>query len=179
MSEPSPTQTPSSRFSSTGLPACLQGRFQGPTEFAEVIRQAFAAAAVQGWREIIMSDASFESWPLGERSVAQSFDNWAKTGRTLTVLARNYNEVIRRHARFVTWRRKWAHIVVCRASTAIIEDNFPSAIWSAGWACQRLDLARSTGSAGFDPVRRIAIKERLDECLRRSAPAFPATTLGL
>ena len=175
MAEP----TPQPLISGYSQPACLQGRIQGPNQFAEVIREAFAAAAEQGWREIIISDASFESWPLGERSVAQSLADWAKTGRTLTVLARNYDEVIRRHARFVTWRRTWGHIVICRANPSAVEDSCPSAFWSAGWACQKLDLVRSTGIAGLDPVRRTAIKERLDECLRRSAPAFPATTLGL
>ena len=43
------------------------GRFSGPAEFAEHIRLAFATAAAQGWREIIMADRSFEDWPLGER----------------------------------------------------------------------------------------------------------------
>ena len=173
-----PAQTPPAQ-PNTELPALWDGRFHGPGEFAEVIRQAFKAAAVQGWRDIIMSDATFESWPLGERAVVQPLQDWAKTGRTLTVLARNYDEVSRRHPRFVTWRRTWAHLVVCRANSYVANDDFPSAVWSAGWACQRLDLVRSTGIAGTEPARRIAIKERLNECLRRSAASFPATTLGL
>ena len=51
-------------------PELLQGRFSGPAEFSELIRSAFAAAAAQGWREIIISDRNFEDWPLGERAVA-------------------------------------------------------------------------------------------------------------
>jgi hypothetical protein len=161
------------------LPELPQGRIEGPAEFAAAIRLAFSTAAVQGWREIIMSDANFESWPLGERAVAQTLNDWAKTGRTLTMLARNYDEIMRGHARFVTWRRTWSHIVVCRANTSIAEDDFPSALWSPVWVCQKLDLARSTAVAGAEPARRVAIRERLDECLRRSSPSFPSTTLGL
>ncbi|MDP3309703.1 MAG: hypothetical protein Q8S56_01935, partial [Polaromonas sp.] len=55
-------------------PPLLQGRFAGRSEFAELVRQAFAAAAAQGWREIMLCDATFEDWPLGERVVAQSLN---------------------------------------------------------------------------------------------------------
>lgn len=156
-----------------------QGRIEGPTQFAAVIRLALATAAEQGWREIVISDANFESWPLGERAVAQSLNEWSKTGRTFTMLARNYDEVTRRHARFVTWRRTWAHIVTCRANTQLAADDFPSGLWSPVWVCQKLDLMRSTGMAGAEPARRVALRERLDEALRLSSPAFAATTLGL
>lgn len=79
-----------------------QGRFGGPAEFAELVRNSFAAAAAQGWREIIICDSTFETWPLGERVVAQSLQDWSKSGRKLTMLAKNYNQVMRRHARFVS-----------------------------------------------------------------------------
>ena len=161
------------------LPALLQGRFSGPTEFAELIRLAFATAAARGWREIIMSDSGFEDWPLGERAVADALNDWSQSGRKLTMLAKNYDEVTRRHARFVTWRRTWAHIVECRANASVSAGDMPSALWSPGWVCQRLDLDRSTGIAGSEPARCVALKERLDECLRRSSPAFAASTLGI
>lgn len=156
-----------------------QGRFSGATEFAGLVRLALATAAAQGWREIILSDGGFEDWPLGERAVAQSLHDWSSSGRKLTMLARNYDEVIRRHARFVTWRRTWSHIVECRGNVSVSADDFPSALWSPGWVFQRLDLERCTGIAGPEAARRVALKERLDECLRRSSPAFAATTLGI
>lgn len=161
------------------FPELPQGRFSGPTAFAELIRHAFAAAAAQGWREIILSDRSFEDWPLGERLVAQSLNDWSRSGRKLTMLAKNYDELIRRHARFVTWRRTWAHIVDCRSNASVSADDFPSALWSPSWVFQRLDLDRCTGISGAEAARRVALKERLDECLRKSSPAFPATTLGI
>ena len=155
------------------------GRFGGPAEFAQLVRVAFAAAAGQGWQSIILSDSTFEDWPLGERVVAQSLNDWSMSGRKLTMLAKNYNEVTRRHARFAVWRRTWSHIVDCRANTALSQGDFPSALWSPGWMFRRLDLARSTGISTSEPGRRVALKEQLDACLRLSSPAFAATTLGL
>ena len=159
--------------------ALPQGRFEGATEFAELVRVAFAAAAAQGWRNIVICDSTFEDWPLGERVVAQSLNDWALSGRKLTMLAKNYSEVTRRHARFVTWRRTWAHIVECRANASISSGDMLSALWSPVWVFQRLDFSRSTGVSGSEAVRRVALKERIDECLKLSSPAFSASTLGL
>jgi len=124
-------------------------------------------------------DITFEDWPLGQRAVAQSLNDWSSSGRKLTILAKNYNEVMRRHARFVTWRRTWAHLVECRANASMSPDDMPSALWSPVWVFQRLDMIRSTGVSGSEAARRVALRERLDECLRLSSPAFAATTLGL
>ena len=166
----------SSQSPSASWPILLQGRFAGRSGFAELVRQAFAAAAAQGWREIIMCDANFEDWPLGERAVAQSLNDWATSGRKLTMLAQDYAEVTRRHARFVTWRRTWSHLVECRSHAS---GDLPSALWSPAWAFERLDLLHSTGVAGSEAGRRVALKERLTEKLLRSSPAFAATTLGI
>lgn len=158
------------------LPA---GRFAGPTAFAQLIRDFFAHAADAGWREIIVSDASFADWPLGERAVAQSLQDWARAGRRFTMLAQRYDEISGRHARFVTWRRTWAHLVDCRRSAQADALALPSAIWTPVWAMRRLDLERSTGVCGSEPERRLQIRELLEEWLRQSAPGLPASTLGL
>jgi len=160
----------------SSLPA---GRFSGRSEFGQIVRDALACAAREGWREIIISDAGFEDWPLGERVLAESLQAWSKAGRKFTMLAQRYDEVSRRHARFVTWRRTWAHIVECRRCGVADPLELPSAIWSPVWALRRLDLERSTGTCGGEPERRLQIRESLDEWLRKSAPGFPASTLGL
>ncbi|MFN5939268.1 MAG: hypothetical protein ACK44C_02710 [Polaromonas sp.] len=170
------TTNNSSIDTSAALP---QGRFGGPAEFAELVRCAFAAAAAQGWREIIICDSTFETWPLGERAVAQSLQDWSKSGRKLTMLAKNYNEVMRKHARFVSWRRTWAHLVECRANASLSDDDMPGALWSPAWVFQTLDQTCCAGVCGSEPARKVALKERLDECLRFSSPSFAATTLGL
>lgn len=159
--------------------ALLQGPFSGRSEFGDLIRQAFAVAAVQGWREIIICDPNFEDWPLGERAVTQALGEWSKNGRKLTMLAKNYDEVLRKHPRFVTWRKTWSHIVECRASASTPADVLPSALWSPNWVMERLDLVHCVGMAGSEVSRRVNLKERLNERLLKSSLSFPATTLGL
>ena len=155
------------------------GRFSGREEFEQVVRDALAQAAAQGWQEIILSDATFLDWPLRERSVLESLLAWSNSGRRMTLLAMRYDEVIRYHARFVTWRQTWGHIIDCRVCRAGDPLDFPSAIWSRDWFMQRLDPERSVGVCGTERARSIELKEVLDERMRNSSPGFPASTLGL
>ena len=155
------------------------GRFAGRKAFQQLVRDALACAAREGWREIILSDPNFEDWPLGERAVAQSLEAWSATGRQCTLLARRYDDVVRRHARFVTWRKTWSHIIEARACASADPLELPSAIWSPGWVLQRLDPERSNGVTGSEPERRLLLRDNLQEWLKKSSPSFPASTLGL
>lgn len=169
MNEPAPT-----------APAPLPSRrFEGREEFRQLVRDALATAAREGWREIILSDASFEDWPLGERAVAESLQQWSQTGRHMVLLAKRYDVVMRQHARFVQWRGRWSHIITANACPAADALDLPSAIWSPAWVLERRDIDRSNGYCGSEPERRVALRERLSEWLQKAAPAFPATTLGL
>ena len=159
--------------------ALPEGRFSGRTEFGDLIRRAFRAAANQGWREIIICDADFADWPLGERAVTSALGDWSRTGRKLIMIARSYDAVTRRHPRFVTWRQTWSHIVECRGSASGPSETLPSAMWTPDWVFERLDLERSAGYSGREATRRVALRESLNERLLKCAPAFPATTLGL
>lgn len=155
------------------------GAFSGRTEFAALVRQALMGAARQGWHEIIWCDPDFADWPLGERAVAQALNDWSASGRKLTLLATHYDAVLRQHARFVTWRRTWSHLVECRKGGAVSAGRLPSAFWSPEWVFERLDVPRSTGLASTDAVRCRALKERINEHLAGSSAGFPATILGL
>jgi hypothetical protein len=160
-----------------GLPT---GRFSGREEFAQLVRDAIATAAREGWREIMISDATFHDWPLGERSVAEALQEWAHRSRRFTMLACNYDDVVRRHARFVRWRGTWDHIITCRRSPLADPLDIPSALWSPDWVMQRLDPERCVGVTGAEPDRRVLLHETLKEWVRsKSAPGFPASTLGL
>ena len=160
-------------------PTLSTGPFAGRVAFAQLVRDALATAAREGWHELVLCDATFEDWPLRERAVAESLHAWAKSGRKFTVLAPTYEGVLRNQPRFVEWRKTWSHIVECRRCRAADPLDFPSAIWSPAWVMQRLDLARSTGFCGPEPGRRVRLRELLDEKIRGSSPGFAATTLGL
>lgn len=154
-------------------------RFSGREAFRQLVRGALESAEREGWHEIILSDANFEDWPLGERAVVESLNAWAKSGRHMVLLAGSYDEVLRGQPRFVTWRRTWGHILDCRSSRVGAAIDFPSAIWSANWYLQRTDPLRCIGVTGADKERNVALKEVLDERILNSSPGFPASTLGL
>ena len=156
------------------------GRFTSREAFRQMVRDALATAARDGWQEIVVSDANFHDWPLGERSVVESLQAWAHSGRRFTMLACNYDDVIRRHARFVKWRGTWDHIITCRRSPAADPLDIPSMLWSPHWVMHRLDPVRCVGVSGTEPDRRVLLREILNEWLRgKSTPGFPASTLGL
>ena len=154
-------------------------RFEGREEFRQLLRDALACAAREGWREIVLSDPDFEDWPLGERAVGESLQAWSASGRRMVLLARSYEIVLRQHARFVQWRRQWSHIVTAVACPSADRLDLPSAVWSPAWVLERRDVQRSNGWCGSEPERRVLVREGLSEWLQKATPAFPATTLGL
>lgn len=158
------------------LPA---GSFAGRESFREHVRAALSEAARAGWREIVLSDAHFLDWPLGERAVVEDLTRWAMRGQRLTLLARRYDELQRAHPLFVRWRRQWDHRIDCRQVGASEDAEIPSLIWTPAWALQRLEPVRFAGVCGPEPERRQSLRLLLDEWLQRSTPGFPATTLGL
>ena len=85
-----------------------EGRGSGRLDFEAAIRQGLAAAAAQGWNSIVLCDADFADWPLGERAVVDALNRWARRGRTLKMLARHYDQLRLQHPRFVQWRVTWA-----------------------------------------------------------------------
>ncbi len=155
------------------------GPFSGRHAFAQLVRDALACAAREGWPEIILSDATFEDWPLRERAVVESLQAWGKSGRQLVILATSYDELVHHHARFVTWRKTWGHIVESRLCRDASPADFPSLIWSPAWYMRRLDLQRSTGVCGVDREYSRQIRELLDEIIRNSSAGLNASVLGL
>jgi hypothetical protein len=146
----------------------------------QLVRDGLATAARDGWTEIVVSDANFHDWPLGELAVIESLQQWARSGRRFTMLACSFDEVIRRHARFVRWRGTWDHIITCRRSPSADPLDLPSVLWSPAWVVHRIDPLRCVGVTGFEPERRVLLRESLNEWLRsKSSPGFPSTTLGL
>ena len=155
------------------------GRFAGREAFQQTVRAVLSQAAAEGWPEIILSDADFEDWPLGEAAVAQSLNTWAKSGRRLILLANTFTAIQNRHFRFVRWRQTWDHIIDCRRCKAGESTALPSAIWTPVWLMHRLEGDRIQGVLSNEPSRRFQLRETLTECMKRSAPGFPASTLGL
>ncbi len=171
--------TPLGNLPSSPTEPLLEGSFSGRHAFSQLVRDALATAAMQGWREITLIDPSFEDWPLGERAVIDSLQAWCQSGRKFTILAKRYDTLLAKHHRFVTWRGQWSHLVEARGVPSADPTDFPSAIYSPGWVMRRLDPVRSKGVASSAPERRVQLREEISAWLAKSSPAFAATTLGL
>lgn len=153
--------------------------FDGPAEFAAQLRLLFSAAASQGWREMVFSDADFADWPLGERAVVQALQDWAASGRSLRMVALSFGAVERQHARFVPWRRMWDHIIQCRVCSGAGAPEVPSALWTPEGVLHRIDPLRSRGISSGDAASRVALRQVLNDCFDKGRPAFAASVLGL
>ena len=98
------------------------------SEFHEALRNAFALAAAQGSHELWLCDDDFADWPISERAVIEHLTQWAMSVRRITLVARSFDEVARRHARWIEWRRQWSHIPAA-ATTNSRPARCPSCWW--------------------------------------------------
>lgn len=154
-------------------------RFSGLREFQDALRGLLAQAVEQSWTELRLCDPDFADWPLGERATIDMLNAWARPGRKLIMLAGRYDELLRRHARFMPWRRTWSHIIECHVSGSADVRSTPSAFWSRRRMLHRFDLDGCAGLVTSEPVRCLRLKQELDDCLAVSTPGLPASTLGL
>ncbi len=149
-------------------------------EFHEAVREALAEAARVGCREIWIVDDDFADWPLGERAVVEQLTQWASAHRRFTVIARNFDDLARRHTRWVQWRRTWSHVVHCRTNNELEAGQMPCLLLAPGLGSVRLfDAIHHRGVVSRETADAIQWREVVDAVLQRSEEAFPATTLGL
>jgi hypothetical protein len=149
-------------------------------EFQEALRDAFAVLARADCREVWISDPTFAEWPLGERAVVEALSAWAMSHRKMTVVALNYDEVPRRHPRWVQWRRQWAHVVDCRTVDEFDSADVPTLLLIPGALVLRLvpgETVRGSVSTDLGDIERA--REMIDAIAQRSHAGFPASTLGL
>lgn len=154
--------------------------FTTRSEFIDAVRQAFADAATVGCRELWLADPDYADWPLGERDVIEQLTRWAMSHRKLTMLAQGFDDVVRRHPRFVEWRRQWSHVVECRQLDDLEPGQLPTLLLAPGVVSVRLfDREQMRGSVSTDRADEVLCRELVDELSQRGVEAFPSTTLGL
>lgn len=150
------------------------------SDFHNAVRGAFAEAALVGCREIWIIDDDFADWPLGEAAVVDDLTHWAAAHRRFTVVARSFDEIARRYARWVTWRRQFSHVVQCRTNNDLEAGQMPCILLVPGLLSVRLhDRVNYRGVASRVTSDAVHWHEAIDAVLQRSEEAFPATTLGL
>ncbi len=148
--------------------------------FHDAVRNALAEAAHTGCRELLLADADFADWPLGETAVVESLTHWARPHRRLTLLARHFDHVVRVHPRWVAWRRTWAHVVDCRVPDEADADQVPTLLLAPGLVGLHIvDPRLWRGRLSHDAADLRVWADATDAVLQRSSPSFPSTTLGL
>ncbi len=148
--------------------------------FLAAVRALLAEAAEAGGRTLLLVDADFADWPLGEPAVVDALAAWAQPHRRLVLLAGSFDELPRRHPRWVQWRRSYSHVVDCRLHDEQDAGSLPTLLlvdarvglkiadkrhWRGRWSRDAADLRR-----WIDDV---------DARVQRSSTSFPATVLGL
>lgn len=150
------------------------------SEFHDALRHSFGEIAAVGCRELLLSDSDFTDWPLSDAFVLDSLTQWAAAHRKLTLLAHQFDEMARRHGRWVEWRRRWSHVVECRSNAELEAEKIPTMMLAPGLLMVRLvDRTHHRGSMTTEMPDLVLGREQLDAVLQRSEETFPATTLGL
>jgi len=159
--------------------------FAGRAEFQRLVIETLAWAAEQGCRELHAWDASFVDWPLSEQGALEALAGWARHGRQLHLLALQYDDVVRRHPRFVRWRRDYAHCVTARAVEPELRleaapESLLLAVGPGSSVTLRLfDRHLWRGEVSVDAAQRLRGLEWFDALAQRSGDSFAPTTLGL
>ncbi|MBL8341888.1 MAG: hypothetical protein JNL30_10505 [Rubrivivax sp.] len=151
--------------------------------FGEAVLWGFARAMREGGRSrrILCVDRDFTEWPLDDPALLDPLTAWLRAGqRQLVLLAAAYDEVPRRHARFVAWRRSFTHAVLPYAAPEDVAATLPTLLLDDDGTCVRLiDAVHWRGRVHADEREARPWREQIDALVQRSEPAFPAQTLGL
>jgi hypothetical protein len=159
--------------------------FAGRAGFQRVLGDTLAWASAQGCRELHAWDASFVDWPLSDANVLAALTAWARPARQLHLLALQYDDVARRHPRFVRWRRDYAHCVTARAVEPEVRlEAAPQSLLLAVSADLKLTLRLFDrhlwrGELSLDAAEHQRGLEWFDALTQRSSDSFAPTTLGL
>jgi hypothetical protein len=96
------------------------------------------------------------------------------------VIAADFDQIARRHPRWVAWRRTWGHAVQCLALHEDDRAEVPGLFLVEGIAVAQLsDRRHGRGSLRDDAAALAQAVERLAHLQQRGSPDFPVTVLGL
>ncbi len=151
------------------------------SEFAAAVLWAFDTAMADGARQIWCVDPDFADWPWGTPALLAQLTDWLRRPqRRLVLLARDFDEVQRRHPRFVRWRAGWSHVVQTLNPPQDLAASLPRVLVDDGrLSLQLFDPVRWRGRCSLSVTDARAWREELDAVLQRSEAAFPVNPLGI
>jgi hypothetical protein len=150
-------------------------------DFRAAVGWGFAAAFDEGARRIICCDLDFALWPLDDEALLQGLTLWLRQPqRRLDFLARDFDEIPRRFARFMRWRRDWAHAISYWQAPAELAGDLPCVLVTEGQvSVQLLDAEHWRGRAQRDARAAHLHRQKIDVVLQRSELSFAVNILGL
>jgi len=151
----------------------------GRAESVDALRKLLLEAAAAGERELWCSDPDFADWPLNEPALLQALAQWALPHRRLHLLAQHYDEMPRRHPRFVHWRRDFGHVVDAWCAEHLEAGLHPRLLVAGARSLEVLDPVHWRSVESQERSRALLLLQRFDAIAQRSAPGFAASTLGL
>jgi len=150
-------------------------------EFAAAVRWAAQQAQQRSARQLWWVDTDFADWPLSDPALLADLTRWLRQPmRRLVLLAASYEQMPRRHARFVAWRRGWVHAVEAFVPPAELAASLPC-VWvdDGALSLQVIERMRWRGRCGVDARAASRWREEIAVVLQRSEPDFSANQLGL
>jgi hypothetical protein len=151
----------------------------GRAEILDAWRTLLLQALEEGVRELWCADVDFAAWPLNEPALIDALVRWARPQRRLHLVAQHYDEMPRRHPRFVRWRRDFSHVVDAWCADELDASLHPCLLVAGERSIELLDPGHWRARLSQAAADAQRARERLDAILQRSTPGFAATTLGL
>jgi hypothetical protein len=156
------------------------GLIEGREAWRQAVTALMAQAVRRQARRLVMLDEDFADWPLGAPDVVDMLTRWVASHRELVVIAADFDQIARRHPRWVAWRRTWGHAVQCLALHEDDRAEVPGLFLVEGIAVAQLsDRRHGRGSLRDDAAALAQAVERLAHLQQRGSPDFPVTVLGL
>lgn len=156
-------------------------RIDSRAGFTAALRWAFERSMARQARRIVCTDPSFNDWPLDDAALLARLTAWLRMPqRKLVLLAPQFDDLARRHARFIAWRVDWVHAVEAwsppeedrvEMPTLLVDDDSTS--------LELIDAVHWKGRVDLDSRNARLLRERVDALLQRSEPALPVNRLGL
>ncbi len=150
-------------------------------EYRAALRWGFTQAIAGGARQIVAVDRDFAEWPFEDPDLQAELAAWLRLpDRRLVLLATSYDEVVRRHPRFVAWRALWAHAIRAGSPPASDAVELPGLLVDdRDLSVHLIDPVHWRGRAALDARTAQAWRDRIDALLQRSETAFAVNQLGL
>jgi hypothetical protein len=149
--------------------------------FVQALHWGFEAALAGQARQIVCIDPDFAHWPLDDAALHSALARWLRLPlRRLVLVAASYDEVPRRHPRFMAWRRDWAHAISPLAAPEELAASLSTLLLDDGAiSVQLFDDKHWRGRAQRDARSAHLLRLEADALMQRCSPALAINVLGL